>query len=179
MEELVKRIIKLESVSKELDPSSIDRENYSKELNRFFDDFISTTETNKSYYGGDVNSDDNLGISNSKKSLTQLLETYKSEVVNKGINPASGGHLGYIPGGGIYTAALGDTLASVTNEYAGMYYASPGAVTMENELLNWMKSIFKFPNNSIGNLTSGGSIANLIALTAARDKHLIKNEKIT
>ena len=97
----------------------------------------------------------------------------------KGIKPASGKHLGYVPGGGIYTAAIGDFLASVTNEYAGIYYASPGAVTMENELLNWMKSVFIFPKEAVGNLTSGGSIANLIALTAARDKYQIKNEKIT
>jgi glutamate/tyrosine decarboxylase-like PLP-dependent enzyme len=60
-----------------------------------------------------------------------------------------------------------------------MYYASPGAVTIENELINWMKSIFGFPKTAVGNLTSGGSIANLIALTAARDKHKIKNEKIS
>jgi glutamate/tyrosine decarboxylase-like PLP-dependent enzyme len=60
-----------------------------------------------------------------------------------------------------------------------MYYASPGAVTIENETLNWMKSIFGFPKDAVGNLTSGGSIANLIALTAARDKYKIKNEKIT
>jgi len=99
--------------------------------------------------------------------------------VLKGIKPASGKHLGYVPGGGIYTAAIGDFLASVTNEYAGIYYASPGAVTMENELLNWMKSVFIFPKEAVGNLTSGGSIANLIALTAARDKYQIKNEKIT
>ncbi len=41
-----------------------------------------------------------------------------------------------------------------------------------------MKFIFGFPKSAVGNLTSGGSIANLIALTAARDKFKIKNEKI-
>ena len=50
--------------------------------------------------------------------------------------------------------------------------------SIENEALNWMKSVFGFPKDAVGNLTSGGSIANLIALTAARDKHQIKNEKI-
>ena len=59
-----------------------------------------------------------------------------------------------------------------------MYYASPGAVSIENELIDWMKSIFGFPKTAIGNLTSGGSIANLIALTAARDKYKIKSDNI-
>jgi glutamate/tyrosine decarboxylase-like PLP-dependent enzyme len=178
MNDLIKRITELENISKELDPTSEQREKYSLEMNHFFDDFIATTEVNNAYNGGDAKND-NLGVNLDKKSLTELLETYNLEVVNKGLNPASGGHLGYIPGGGIYTSALGDALAGVTNEYAGMYFGSPGAVTMENELLNWMKDVFNFPKSAIGNLTSGGSIANLIALTAARDKHKIKNERIT
>lgn len=178
MEDLIKRITELEAISQELDPPADEREKYSKEMNHFFDDFIQNTEVNKAYKAGDPNNK-NLGVFSSKRSLTELLGAYNSEVVNNGLNPASGGHLGYIPGGGIYTAAMGDALASVTNEYAGMYFGSPGAVTMENELLNWMKGVFGFPKAAVGNLTSGGSIANLIALTAARDKHQIKNEKIT
>src|SRR5699024_3403913 len=89
------------------------------------------------------------------------------------------GHVGYIPGGGIYASALGDFLAAVSNEYAGMSYASPGAAAIENEVINWLKGIFSFPETAVGNLTSGGSIANLIALTAARDKYKVKNEHIT
>jgi glutamate/tyrosine decarboxylase-like PLP-dependent enzyme len=50
---------------------------------------------------------------------------------------------------------------------------------IENEILDWMKSIFGFPESAVGTLTSGGSIANLIALTAARDHHKIKSERIT
>ena len=42
-----------------------------------------------------------------------------------------------------------------------------------------MKSIFGFPESSVGNLTSGGSIATLIAFTAARDRHKIKSDKIS
>ena len=96
----------------------------------------------------------------------------------KGINAASGGHLGYIPGGGIYMSSLGDYLADVTNEYAGMQFASPGAANIEAAVLDWMKELFGFPVSSIGNLTSGGSIANLIGLIAARDHHDIVGEKI-
>jgi len=35
-------------------------------------------------------------------------------------------------------------LAAVTNEYDLLFYASPGAVIVENEVLNWLKSIFGF-----------------------------------
>ena len=57
-----------------------------------------------------------------------------------------------------------------------MHFSCPGGVAVEHVLLDWMKDIFSFPINAVGNLTSGGSIANLIAMTAARDKHQIKNE---
>ena len=178
MKDLITRITELENISKELDPEEKDRAVYNEELNQFFNKFIDQTEKEPAFKGGEADKA-GLGISAHKKTLTELLKTYQSEVVDKGLNPASGGHIGYIPGGGIYTAALADSLAAVTNEYAGMYFGSPGAVTMENEMINWMKEIFNFPETAIGNLTSGGSIANLIALTAARDKHQIKNEKIT
>ncbi len=75
-------------------------------------------------------------------------------------------------------SALADYLAAVTNEYAGLYFASPGAVAIETEMLNWLKSVFGFPSGSAGNLTSGGSVANMIALTAARDRYRIKAERI-
>jgi glutamate/tyrosine decarboxylase-like PLP-dependent enzyme len=178
MDSLLENIKSLESVSSALEPSLVKRNAYAKELQDFTNGFIETVETNKAFNGGDADSE-KLKVHSSKKTLKELLEIYNDEVVGKGLNPASGGHIGYIPGGGIYTAALGDTLASITNEYAGMYYGSPGAVTIENELLNWMKDVFHFPKDAVGNLTSGGSIANLVALTAARDKHQIKNEKVT
>ena len=110
--------------------------------------------------------------------LDEIIGVFENEVSGKGINAASGGHLGYIPGGGIFSASLADMMVDISNEYAGMYFASPGGVTMENELIKWMSSIFGYPETAVGNLTSGGSIANLIALTSARDHHQIKGDKI-
>lgn len=54
-----------------------------------------------------------------------------------------------------------------------MHYASPGAATIELEVINWLKNIL-FPDNATGCLSSGGSISTLIAFTAARDKHKVK-----
>ena len=107
------------------------------------------------------------------------MELLAANVDTPGLNPASGGHLGYIPGGGIYYSALGDYLADVFNRYAGIFYASPGAVRMENMLIRWMNSIVGYPETAAGNLTSGGSLANLIAIVTARDACGIKSENMT
>ncbi|MGB5321568.1 pyridoxal phosphate-dependent decarboxylase family protein, partial [Lutimonas sp.] len=117
-------------------------------------------------------------IDGSTKKLPEIIDIFDNEVSGKGINAASGGHLGYIPGGGIFSSSLADMMVDISNEYAGIYFASPGGVTMENELIKWMSSIFGYPETTVGNLTSGGSIANLIALTSARDRHQIKGAKI-
>lgn len=173
MDELLKQIEALETISSRLEPDRTTREKYFSELINYVQEFIDLLPQQKAYQPGKP-ARGKLSINQKSAKLTELLEIYHEEVEKYGIKPASGGHIGYIPGGGIFAAALGDVLADVTNEYAGMYFASPGAVSIENEIINWLKQIFQFPDTSVGNLTSGGSIANLIALTAARDHHKIK-----
>ncbi len=177
MEELIRKLEQLEQVSTRLEPTPTERETYNHQVTAFAAKFIQRLATDTAFEENQHLASD-FSISGKEKSMTELLDIYHKDVVHKGLKPASGGHVAYIPGGGIYTAALGDYLADITNEYAGMFYASPGAVTIENSLIDWMKSVFGFPETAVGNLSSGGSIANLIALTAARDKHGIKSEKI-
>ena len=86
-----------------------------------------------------------------------------------GIATASGRFLGYIPGGGLFHAALGDFLAAVSNKYAGFTPAAPGAVKLEHSCVHFLSQSIGFPTTAGGTLTSGGSIANLAAIVAARD----------
>jgi len=67
--------------------------------------------------------------------LEQAIAVLEREVIAPGLNPASGGHLGYIPGGGIYHSSLADYLAAVTNKYASVFFVGPGAVRMEKMLV--------------------------------------------
>lgn len=177
MSDLLQKIEQLERLSEALEPDEDLRNHYLKLTHTFANKFIESLPTADSYSQNKVNNE-LFEIDGKPHDLDELLDIYETEVTQKGISPASGGHIGYIPGGGLYLSALGDYLADVTNEYAGMYFGGPGAVTMENELLNWLKNIFGFSKESVGNLTSGGSIANLVALTAARDHHGIKNGKV-
>ncbi|PQB06052.1 pyridoxal phosphate-dependent decarboxylase family protein [Aureitalea marina] len=177
MNSLRDQIRDLEKSSSRLEPNTDKRDKYLQQVHQYANSFIEELDHTPTFSAAASEMED-LGPIDQQINLQQLLSIYKKKVATKGINPASGGHLGYIPGGGIYLSAVGDYLADITNEYSGIHYASPGAVNIENQLIDWMKSIFGFPESAIGNLASGGSIANLIALTAARDRHKIKGEKI-
>jgi len=176
-EDLIKSILIQEELSGKLEPEPSERAEYHRQVLDYADRFINRIYATGAYSGEPVDRG-SLALKPTQQSLGSLIDIYDREVACKGINAASGGHLGYIPGGGIYVSALADYLAAVTNEYGGLYFASPGAVAIETELINWLKSVFGFPSGSVGNLTSGGSVANMIALTAARDRYRIKAERI-
>jgi glutamate/tyrosine decarboxylase-like PLP-dependent enzyme len=116
-----------------------------------------------------------LPISEHPVDAATLLAVLEREVIQPGGHPAAPGYLAYIPGGGLYHSALGDYLAAVTDKYAGVFFAGPGAVRMENLLIRWVADLAGYPATAAGNIASGGSIANLIAITTARDAHALKS----
>ena len=177
MSQLKKQILNLHKISEALEPTNTERNNYVNEVSAYANSFINELETSKAFIGA-KETPHAFALSKDKKKLSEILKVYNDEIATKGIKPASGGHFGYIPGGGIYTSAIADFLVDITNEYVGMHFSCPGGVAIEHVLLDWMKDMFGFPESAVGNLTSGGSIANLIAMTAARDKHIIKNATI-
>lgn len=169
-------IKRLEQITLLLEPDLDERSTTIKKIIDYSENFLQNNDNLPAY---NVTDHKGIGIYNSKindepGNIDELLQLLKENVDTPGLNPASKGHLGYIPGGGIFHASLGDYLAAITNRYAGVFFASPGAVYMENMLLEWMSSIIGYPNNSGGNLTSGGSIANLIGIVTARDAFQIK-----
>lgn len=101
--------------------------------------------------------------------IGELLDLIRREVEEQGLNPASPRDFGWVPGGGIYEASLGDYLAAIGNEFAGYFPASPGATLLENRMVEWIAEIVGYPAGSGGTLTSGGSVAGLTAVIAARD----------
>jgi aromatic-L-amino-acid/L-tryptophan decarboxylase len=82
------------------------------------------------------------------------------------------GYLAYIPGGGLYTAALGEFLAQGLNRYVGLWQPSPAMVQLEENVTRWLCDLFAFPASAQGVLTSGGSMANLSAVVTARHARL-------
>jgi aromatic-L-amino-acid decarboxylase len=82
------------------------------------------------------------------------------------------GYLAYVPGGGLYTAALGEFLAQGLNRYVGLWQPSPAIVQIEENVARWLCDLFSFPAGSQGLLTTGGSMANFSAVVTARSDRL-------
>ena len=74
---------------------------------------------------------------------------------------------GWYMGTGNFTGALGDFLAAVQgSNLAGGNHA---AVLLDEQVVNWCKEMLGFPASASGTLVSGGSMANIIGLTVARN----------
>lgn len=175
---MLDRIKQLEKEARKLEPTSKQRKVVRDKVIRYTENFLDDIYNKKAFVASD---DKGIGIygypiSEEPVKITRALKIIEENVDTPNLNPASGGHLGYIPGGGIYTSSLGDYMAAVTNRFAGLFFASPGAVRMENMLLRWMCDLVKYPKSAGGNLASGGSVANLIAIITARDAKNLRSK---
>jgi aromatic-L-amino-acid/L-tryptophan decarboxylase len=174
------RLLELEAAARRLEPDAVERSAVRQRVIDYSEAFLDNIESIKAY----VTSEDkgikllDSPITESGIDIDEAISLIRENVDTPGLNPASGGHLAYIPGGGIYYSALGDYLADVFNRYSGVFYASPGAVRMENMLIRWMNGLVGYPSEAGGNLTSGGSLANLIAIVTARDARQVKARDI-
>ena len=180
LEEIEKLISEYEVKGKELEPNRETRNMMMESVSEYSEQFLDAVHNKKAFINDFANdgSFDNFPFEETPTSTNKVINFLKDNVDNAGINPASGGHIGYIPGGGIYSAALGDYLAAVMNRYAGVFYASPGAVRIENQIIDWVGELVGYKKRFGGNLASGGSMANLIAISTARIAKKIKSKDI-
>ena len=90
----------------------------------------------------------------------------------KSYNTAGPGYLAYIPGGGIYAAALADFIATAANRYVGVTGAAPALAQIEETAVAWLCALMGLPVGARGILTSGGSLSTLAAIVTARHECL-------
>ncbi len=102
----------------------------------------------------------------------ELLEQLFERVIPKTYNTAGPGYLAYIPGGGIYHAAVADFIADAVNRYVGVWLPAPGLVQLEVNVVRWFCRIVGYPEEAMGFLTTGGSLATWTGLVTARRERL-------
>ncbi len=104
--------------------------------------------------------------------LEPLLDQLFDELIPRSFTTPGPGYLAYIPGGGVYPAALADFIANTTNRYTGVWAAAPALVQLEANVLEWLRDWMGFPVGTAGLLTTGGSMSMFNAIVCAREKHL-------
>ena len=66
-----------------------------------------------------------------------------------------------------YTGAMGDFLAAIQGSNLGG--GNHAGALMDRQVVDWFKQMIGFPASASGTLVSGGSMANVIGLTVARN----------
>jgi aromatic-L-amino-acid decarboxylase len=165
------RLRQLERASAPLDPGATRRRRLRRAVVASSERFLRRVDELKAYQETEDKGSGLLEapIGERGRPLEAVIALLEHSVLRPGGNPASGAHLAYIPGGGLYHSALADYMAAVTNKYAGVFFTGPGPVRMENMLIRWVADLAGYPAAAGGNIASGGSIANLTAITTARD----------
>jgi aromatic-L-amino-acid decarboxylase len=101
------------------------------------------------------------------QSLDDLLSCFEETILPYGTGNAHPRFWGWVHGSGNVAGALGEMLAAFMNCNAGG--RDHIATYVERQVVDWSKEIFGFPAAASGILTTGTSMATLIALAVARD----------
>jgi glutamate/tyrosine decarboxylase-like PLP-dependent enzyme len=95
--------------------------------------------------------------------------------VAKHLRAPTGRRLPYVLGSGEPIAALADFYASVLNQNVTAWRSSPAAVTIERSVIRSLAEAIGC-EGFVGSFTSGGSLANLMGLTMARESRAPAND---
>lgn len=104
--------------------------------------------------------------------LESLLDPLFDEWIPRSFNAPHPGYFAYIPGGGVFTAALAELISNTTNRFTGIWQAAPALVQLEANALEWLRDWMQLPASTRGLFTTGGSMAMFNAIACAREKLL-------
>jgi glutamate/tyrosine decarboxylase-like PLP-dependent enzyme len=98
----------------------------------------------------------------------ELLKVFRETVIPFSRQNAHPRMFGYVQSPGTPLAAFADLLASTLNANLTVWRSAPAPVEMERLTIDWIRQILGFNAQAGGLFVSGGSMANLAAIAAAR-----------
>ena len=111
-----------------------------------------------------------------------LLKVFREDIIPFSRQNAHPRMFGYVQSPGTPIGAFADLLASTLNANLTVWRSAPAPVELERLTIDWIRQILGFDASAGGLFVSGGSMANLVALAAARQavrstsKSISKNE---
>jgi glutamate/tyrosine decarboxylase-like PLP-dependent enzyme len=159
----------LEAQSRQLDTSPGELSEWLDRLGRFSGEFLAANAQGPAFHGAGAGPPARTPLPLAGASFESVLEEYREAVLTRSLVTTSGRFFGYVPGGALPSAAVAEFVAALTNPYASVYGASPGATQIENSAVAWLIEMIGYPTGAWGTLQSGGSLATLAAIVAARE----------
>src|SRR6058998_1971856 len=97
-----------------------------------------------------------------------LLKVFREDIIPFSRQNAHPRMFGYVQSPGTPLAAFADLLASILNANLTVWRSAPAPVELERLTIDWIRQILGFNAKAGGLFVSGGSMANLAAIAAAR-----------
>jgi aromatic-L-amino-acid decarboxylase len=104
--------------------------------------------------------------------MEALLRDFRERVAPHQSNSWHPRAFGYYTPPPLWSSIVGELLAQVTNQGVDVWHCGPSAAFIEEEVVTWLCRLVGFGEGSFGLLTSGGLVANLMAMAIVRDRHL-------
>jgi L-2,4-diaminobutyrate decarboxylase len=104
-----------------------------------------------------------------------VIAEFETRIAGGLMNSQHPRQFGYFTPPPLPMSIMGELLAQVTNQGVDVWHAGPVAAFVEEEVVSWLCDLVGYDAaTSFGLLTSGGVMANFMAMTLARDLHLGK-----
>jgi glutamate/tyrosine decarboxylase-like PLP-dependent enzyme len=100
--------------------------------------------------------------------IQNVLESVERDVFGTATLNISSRYLAYVMSGANHVGILGELLAAALNQNCGKWHIAASAAEVERQVLRWIAEFIGYPSETGGVLVSGGSMANLTCLAAAR-----------
>jgi aromatic-L-amino-acid decarboxylase len=111
----------------------------------------------------------NASLPQEGEPLDALVDEFNRVIVPNSLHIAHPRFLAYVTASPAGIAPFAEAYTAMINQNCAIWQGGPAANAVERCVLGWLASLFNLPSDTPGILVSGGSMANLVALTAARD----------
>lgn len=102
----------------------------------------------------------------------ELLSRLERDVFPNNLHVDHPRFFAFVPGPNNFMSTMADTLASGFNVFNGTWFGGSAAAAVELEVIDWFCGFCALPKEAGGLFVSGGSVANMTALLAARNARL-------
>jgi aromatic-L-amino-acid/L-tryptophan decarboxylase len=154
-----------------LDPSADEIREWGDSVIRFMTDYFGDLRDRRVY--GQMSSREirdqlDAALPTKGGNFDGLLKVFRETIIPFSRQNAHPRMFGYVQSPGTPIAAFADLLASTLNANLTVWRSAPAPVELERLTIDWIRQILGFNAEAGGLFVSGGSMANLAAIAAAR-----------